>query len=189
MQGIKKGGTGRIPSVMRIGLLEITSTFLKASDVVAEDSLEKDGTLMVSSVRFGTSRKQSLIVIPTTVVDFWNPTSATIDGSGSLLVLPRSVMWWRNIGDPSEAIPMNNIDSSPLRLSSGIPSRLKRPPRSEMHLFVSSAPSCPQRKSAQDVNGMVWSGAGEFPGDVLWEVRDDVLVGVLGELLGDLGKY
>jgi hypothetical protein len=50
MQGIKKGGTGRIPSVMRAGLLELTSTFLKVRDVVAEDSLEKDGTLPAEKI-------------------------------------------------------------------------------------------------------------------------------------------
>jgi hypothetical protein len=114
-QGIRNGGTGRIPRVSRVGLSAVVLTRLNADAVVADASLEKVGTLMVSSSLFGTSQKQSSKVIATTVVDHWNPTRATIDGLGSRLVPPRSVMWWRNRGDPSHAIPMNRMASSPFR--------------------------------------------------------------------------
>ncbi len=97
------------------GSFSAVSARLNADAVVAGASLEKIGTLMVSSSLFGTSRKQSSEVIATTVVDHWNPTRATIDGLGSRLVPPRSVMWWRNRGDSSEAIPMNRMASSSFR--------------------------------------------------------------------------
>ncbi len=81
MQGMRKGGTGRSPRVSKIGLFEVVSTFLNANDVVADANLGKGGTLMVCSSLFGMSWKPSARVSPITVVDFWNPTRATSDGS------------------------------------------------------------------------------------------------------------
>jgi hypothetical protein len=78
--GDKEGRQRQDPRVLRVGLFAAISTRPNANAaVVADASLEKVGTFMVSSSLFGTFPKESLEVIPTTVVDFWNPTRATID--------------------------------------------------------------------------------------------------------------
>ena len=156
-QGRRKGGTGKRTREFKLGLLELASTFPNADAVAADANLANGGTLIASSFVAGTSRKQSLKDNPTTVVDFWSPTSATIAGSGDHLVLPRSVMWWRAKGFPSEAIPTNRMASSPSRLSMGIEVRRKRPPRSDGDLLVSSAPSWLKRYSAQEEKTMAES--------------------------------
>mgnify|MGYP002807439574 CR=1 FL=1 len=101
---------------------------------------------MVKFSSFGISWKQSSGVSPTTVVDCWSPTRATIEGFRSTLVPPRFVIWCRNKGDPSMAIPTNRIASSPLRLSTAVVEpRSKQLASSSTQLLVSEAPSWPQR--------------------------------------------
>jgi hypothetical protein len=94
--GRRKGDTGNdIPSVNSAGLFEAVSTFLNADGVIADASFKQGSTLMASLSFSQMSRKQS------TIVDFWSPTYAMADGSGSLLVFLKSLIWCRNRGNPS----------------------------------------------------------------------------------------